>query len=133
MKLHHPAFWTKDIDKLLDFYKKHFNGKLLFTHESGDFKCSFVKICSGIIIELMTRSNLKEAGMDEPVGYSHFSIEVESKDEVNKLTDYFIGQKVPLDKIKEQYDDGFYESSVIDPDGNIIEIAYIDRNINNTV
>jgi predicted lactoylglutathione lyase len=33
-------------------------------------------------------------------------------------------------KDREQYDDGFYESAILDPDGNIIELAYVDREAN---
>jgi lactoylglutathione lyase len=131
MKLHHIAFWTKDIDTLVDFYKKHFSGQVLFSHQAGDFKCTFIKICSNITIEFMTRTNLTDTGRPEATGYSHFSIEVESKEEVDILTDYFIAEKVHLEKVKEQYDDGFYERSVLDPDGNIIEIAFVDRAVNN--
>ena len=81
----------------------------------------------------MSRTKLENADNIEKVGYSHFSIEVENKDEVDRLTDYFIEQNVQFEKVKEQYDDGFYESSVLDPDGNIIEITYIDRSVNNAV
>lgn len=133
MKLHHIAFWTKDIEKLTEFYSTHFDGEVLFKHQNGDFRCSFIKIASSLTIELMTRTNLSDGILKEMVGYSHFSLEVDSKDEVNRLTDYFQEQKVLFEKMKEQYDDGFYESSVLDPDGNIIEIAYIDRTVNNKV
>jgi catechol 2,3-dioxygenase-like lactoylglutathione lyase family enzyme len=133
MKLHHIAFWTKNVDRLVEFYKTHFNGEVLSQHESGDFRCVFLKIYSSITIEIMTRTNLQESIPGERTGYSHFSIEVSSKDQVNKLTDYFVEQNIPLQKNKEQYDDGFYESAVLDPDGNIIEIAYVDRTVNPNV
>lgn len=133
MKLHHISFWTKDINTLVEFYKKHFNGEVLFSHQAGDFKCTFIKIYSSFNLEIMTCSDPADSKLDEKVGYSHLSIEVESKKEVDEITDYFLSQKVSLEKIKEQYDDGFYESSVADPDGNIIEIAFIDRNVNNAV
>lgn len=133
MKMHHIAFWTKNVELLVEFYKTHFDGEVLFCHESGDFRCVFIKICSSITIEIMTRSSLQGSMKEERIGYSHFSIEVDSKDEVNRLTDYFIENKLPMAKVKEQYDDGFYESAVLDPDGNIIEIAYVDRTVNPTV
>jgi ribosomal protein S27E len=37
---------------------------------------------------------------------------------------HFSQEKVKIEKNKEQYDDGFYESSIRDPDGNIIELAF---------
>lgn len=78
----------------------------------------------------MTRANLPSQDLDERVGYSHLSIELDSKEKVNELTDFFSQEKVKIEKNKEQYDDGFYESSIRDPDGNIIELAFVDRDVN---
>lgn len=133
MKLHHIAFWTKDIDRSVEFYKKHFQASVLFRHTAGDFSCVFIELSSGTKIEIMTRTDLSNADLKERTGYSHFSLEVDSKEEVDRLTDYFIGQNAVMKKVKEQYEDGFYESAVCDPDGNIIELAYVDRIVNPNV
>ncbi len=133
MKLHHIAFWTHDIERLSQFYQMHFNAELAFKHTEDDFSCVFLSAFGGKYLEIMTRPNLPKAHEKNRVGHSHISIEVESKKEVDRLTQYFTELNVPLEKIQEQYDDGFYETSIFDPDGNIIEIAYIDRNVNNTV
>ncbi len=133
MKLHHIAFWTENIEIMEEFYVKHFNGKTIFSHQDGDFSSKFLRICDGINLELMNRSEIPDSENNEPVGYSHLSLECESKEEVDRLTDYFKLNGVPLDKDKVQYDDGFYESSVRDPDGNIIELAYIDRSVSPSV
>ena len=130
MKLHHIAFWTRNIDVLEEFYVKYFNGKVLFRHSKDDFKCVFLEIYNSIKIELMTRIKLSTKDLEERIGYSHLSFELNSKKEVNELTDFFIKENVTIEKNKEQYDDGFYESSIRDPDGNIIELAYVDRQVN---
>lgn len=130
MELHHVAFWTKDIKELETFYVKHFNGKVLFHHSMDDFKCTFIEISDSIKIELMTRTDLPAPDLDEKVGYSHLSFRFGSKEEINKLTDYFVNKEITIEKNREQYDDGFYESSIRDPDGNIIELAFVDRNVN---
>lgn len=131
MKLHHVAFWTNNLDALETFYVKYFNGKVLFRHSKDDFKCVFIEVFDSIKIELMTRANLPSQDLDERVGYSHLSIELDSKEKVNELTDFFSQEKVKIEKNKEQYDDGFYESSIRDPDGNIIELAFVDRDVKN--
>ncbi|MBN2527561.1 MAG: VOC family protein [Deltaproteobacteria bacterium] len=130
MKCHHIAFWTNDIEKLATFYKRYFEGHVLFRHSIDDFRCIFMRICEGVLIEIMSRTGLSATNSHERVGYSHLSLEVASRAEVNRLTEYFRGHNVPLVKDREQYDDGFYESAILDPDGNIIELAYIDRNVN---
>lgn len=130
MKLHHIAFWTNDIERLVAFYQLHFDGKILFSHQDGNFRCTFISICSSIRLEFMTKKDLRNAMPEDKVGFSHLSLQLNTKDEVNDLTDYFIAQGITLEKNKIQYDDGFYESSVFDPDGNIIELAYVDSTVN---
>lgn len=121
------------MERLEAFYTMHFQAKVLFRHTAGDFRCTFISVCDGAVIELMTRTGLPKGDIQERVGYSHLSIEVESREEVNRLTKYFRSQNVPIEKDLVQYDDGFYESSIRDPDGNIIELAYVDRIANPSV
>lgn len=130
MKLQHIAFWTNDIGRAIRFYQQHFQGKVLFSHTDGDFSCTFISICNSVRLELMHKPGLPEEQLGDRVGYSHLSLDVGSRTEVNRLTDYFLTQGVPLEKCKVQYDDGYYESSVFDPDGNIIELAFVDEAVN---
>ena len=130
MKMHHVAFWTHQLDVMEDFYSRHLDGKVLFRHAIGDFRCTFMSLDDSVKIELMTRTNLGAPDLAERIGYSHLSLEVETKARVDELTEIFRAAGIPIDKDKEQYDDGFYESSIRDPDGNIIEIAYVERRVN---
>jgi len=127
MKLHHIAFWTRDIQGLEDFYVTYFDGKVLFRHSIGDFRCVFLEVFGSVKLEIMTRTAIADYDLEERVGYSHISIELDSREQVNELTDFFIKENIRIEKNKEQYDDGFYESSIRDPDGNIIELAFVDR------
>ncbi len=131
MKLNHIAFWTQDIDRLFAFYQKYFEGQVIFSKEIPNFKCTFIKICSSVVLEIMSVPNLEKRKNKFTVGHSHISLEVDSKGEVDRLTAYFENEGIPFEKKREQYDDGFYESAIIDPDGNIIEFAYLDRSITN--
>ena len=130
MRLHHVAFWTRRIDVLEDFYARHLGGKVLFRHAIGNFRCTFMSLDDSVKIELMSRTELGDPDLTERIGYSHLSLEVDSKARVDQLTETFRAAGIPIEKDKEQYDDGFYESSIRDPDGNVIEIAFVDRNAN---
>lgn len=130
MKLQHVAFWTSDIARATEFYSKHFRGKKLFSHQDGDFTSTFLSIAGCVRNELMHKPDLGLAEFGDRVGYSHISIDVGSRSEVDRLTDYFLGHGIRLEKERVQYEDGYYESSIFDPDGNIIELAYVDENAN---
>lgn len=130
MKLHHVAFWTNNMKEMIGFYQRHFEGEVLSEHQDGDFRGAFLKICSESVLELMSKSNLDTGNERQGVGYSHLSFEVPSKEEVDRKTEYFERQSVRFEKKRVQYEDGFYESAIFDPDGNIIEIAYVDRSRN---
>lgn len=130
MNLQHIAFWTKDIQRMIDFYKQHFKARELFSHRDGDFECTFISICSSVRLELMSKPMVGREEIFDFVGYSHLSIDVGSREEVDRLTRYFIQQGVRLEKKQVQYDDGYYETSIFDPDCNIIELAYVDESVN---
>jgi lactoylglutathione lyase len=56
------------------------------------------------------------------MGYSHLAFSVGSKSEVNKVTDRLRSKGCLVIDLPRAYGDGFYESIVLDPDGNRIEI-----------
>ncbi len=68
------------------------------------------------ISELIDKSNSK-------LGLTHFAISVDSKEKVNSLTELI--RKNGFDIIGEPRTtgDGYYESIISDPEGNLIEIT----------
>ena len=127
--IHHIAFWTRDLDRLIEFYVRHWHGRILRLHGDSQKRSAFLEVFSSIRLELMQKIGLLEALAEDAVGYAHLAIEVESEQRVDELTDHCKKHGIPLSVEKVHYDGGFYESAFQDPDGNTFEITYIDRTI----
>ena len=128
MKIEHIALWTSDIGRSKEFYEKYF----LFT--AGDkyrnaktgFESFFLALGTGPRLELMHMDHIPEnlGGFKERhIGLVHFAVSVGSRDKVLEITeklrkDGFVVAGEPRDT-----GDGYFESCVLDPDGNRIEIT----------
>lgn len=127
MKIEHIALWVKDIDIMKDFYIKYFgaNPNKKYTN-SKNFQSYFLTFNSGTRIELMSIPEMISHSIPPDVhlqGYIHIAISVGSKNSVDSLT-----QKLREDGYKvvgepRKTGDGYYESVIMDPDGNKIEIT----------
>ncbi|MGL1893979.1 MAG: VOC family protein [Spirochaetaceae bacterium] len=128
MKINHIAFWVKDLEKMKDFYQRFFNCT------SGDkyvnskkFSSYFLTFDSGVSIELMTKpyiSNKQDsADAYDVFGYAHIAISVGSKEIVNSLTERLRSAEYGVVGEVRTTGDGYYESVILDPEGNKIEIT----------
>ena len=59
----------------------------------------------------------------EHLGFTHLSFSVGSKEEVNRLTQQMSSDRVSIVGQPRTTGDGYYESVVLDPEGNRIEIT----------
>jgi len=128
MKIEHLAIWVKDLELLRGFYEKYFemsagekyhNPKKQFTSYFLSFKNSSVRI------ELMQRSGVLELSnkKDEYFGFAHFAISVGSKEAVDSLTERLRADEITIQSEPRTTGDGYYESVILDPEGNTIEIT----------
>ena len=127
MKIEHIAIWSMDIEKLKEFYVKYFGAECnsKYINEKRDFQSYFLSFDTGARIEIMQISGLEAMSESEKVfaGFSHFALSVGSKEAVDKIT-----QKISEDGLKvisepRTTGDGYYESLVLDTDGNKVEIT----------
>lgn len=124
MHIDHIAIWTRDLEKLRDFYIKFFNcnvGKL-YVNEKKQFSSYFLSFESGARIEIMKRYDVTQNIDAEQIGLAHFAIVVGDKNEVNRFTDNFEKAGVEIFSHPRKSGDGFYESVILDPDKNKIEL-----------
>lgn len=128
MHIDHIAVWTNDLDRLQDFYTTHFGavaGARYRNHTKG-FESCFLNFDSGARIELM-RSTMLELVDSAPgaqqLGWTHLAISLGSEAAVDALTAQLHAAGHPAQDGPRRTGDGYYESVVLDPDGNRIEIT----------
>ena len=61
--------------------------------------------------------------VSQHIGFTHLSFSVGSKEEVDRLTQQMSADEVPVVGQPRTTGDGYYESVVLDPEGNRIEIT----------
>lgn len=76
-----------------------------------------------IIIEIMTKESISETKNDLVFGYVHLALSLGSKDAVDTLTEQLGKDGYTISSEPRTTGDGFYESVVEDPEGNLIELT----------
>jgi len=125
MYLEHAAIYTNDLERMKDFYIKYFSGRANKKYENGKtgLKTYFISFKGGSRLELMQRPALAER--DKTVvadGLTHLSFCVGSREKVDELTQILINDGYVVKSIPRETGDGYYESCILDPDSNEIEI-----------
>lgn len=128
MKINHIAIWTRNLEKLRDFYIKYFScisGEKYHNQAKG-FESYFLSFDSGSRLELMQMkeipSNLNNP-IDQYLGIIHIAISTGSKEMVDAITERLRKDGYKVISESRITGDGYYESCVLDPDGNRIEIT----------
>ena len=127
MKIEHIALWATDIEKLKSFYETYFDAETTskYTNETKHFQSYFLTFSSGARLELMHRPDIiEEAGRDqERTGYAHLAFSVGSEAAVDALTQRLVEDGHTRLNGPRRTGDGYYESVVLDPEGNRVEIT----------
>jgi lactoylglutathione lyase len=128
MKIDHIAVWVEDLEKMKDFYSFYFGAKpgALYVNEKKKFKSYFLSFEGKARLELMTKPGLMKedsAHTGMKAGLAHFSISVGNKENVDLLTDKLRQDGYSIIGEPRTTGDGYYESVVLDPEGNPIEIT----------
>ncbi len=139
MKIEHIAIWVKDIDRVCEFYRKYFGGEVhpIYHNPAKQFTSRFITFDDGARLEVMHRPDIdveRNVGIDKIVshetlsdtqhlGFTHLSFSVGSKEEVDRLTQQMSSEEIPVVGQPRTTGDGYYESVVLDPEGNRIEIT----------
>ena len=126
MKIDHIALYVKDLDTSKSFYETYFGAKSneLYHNPKTGLHTYFLTFESGARLEIMWRPNLSER-LDKVMneGFIHFAFSVGSKEAVDALTLKMIDEGYICSSAPRTTGDGYYESVILDPDGNMIEIT----------
>ncbi len=128
MKIEHLAIWVKDLEGMKIFYETYFHGKAnaKYRNDKKQFESYFLTFTEGCRLELMNRPNISANGNDlmkEYIGIIHFAISVGNKETVDTLTETLRTDGFQVVGEPRWTGDGYYESVVLDPENNRIEIT----------
>ena len=128
MRIEHVAIWTRDLQALKEFYCKWFQAEagLKYTNEKKGFESYFLTFPSGARLELM-RTVLGDGQTRESTktfsGFAHIAFSTGSELGVDTLTEQLREAGLTVLDQPRRTGDGYYESIVLDPDGNLVEIT----------
>jgi lactoylglutathione lyase len=127
MKIEHVALWTNDLERAKKFYCTYFGGQPNNKYVNGakQFSSYFLTFNGGARLELMQKPGLQPANpaQNNAAGYVHLAFSTGSRDAVDHLTDRLRHDGYPVLGEPRTTGDGYYESVVADPDGNLVEIT----------
>lgn len=125
MKLTHAALWTSQLEELRDFYTTYFDGTAgeKYVNPAKGFESYFVRFGDGAALEIMRSIGVTEPAGDIRLGWCHIAFETGSREGVHALTERLRADGYRIVSEPRTTGDGFYESSVADPAGNLVEIV----------
>jgi lactoylglutathione lyase len=127
MKIDHLAIWTYNLEGLRNFYMHYFDASSseIYYNHSKEFRSYFLTFDGDCRLEIMEMPNIaKSKNIPEKnyTGLTHFAIQAGSKVEVNRLTELIRSDGFKVVSEPRTTGDGYYESAILDPDGNRVEI-----------
>jgi lactoylglutathione lyase len=125
MKIEHVALWTRDLERSKSFYETYFGGQAnnKYINTTKQFESYFLRFEDGARLELMQMPTVTDDTDQQLIGWSHIAISVGSKAEVDTLTERLRNDGYMIEGEPRTTGDGYYESVILDPDGNRIEIT----------
>ncbi len=128
MYIEHLAIWCKDLEGMKEFYVKYFKAvaNKQYHNPKNKFFSYFLHFEKGPRLELMKMpgipDNLNDV-MKQFTGLIHFALSVGSAEKVNELTERFRKDGIRIVGEPRKTGDGYYESVILDTEGNRIEIT----------
>ncbi|MBI4893356.1 MAG: VOC family protein [Acidobacteria bacterium] len=128
MTIDHVAVWTGDLEQLVKFYCRYFGAETgeKYVNQAKGFASRFLQFEDGCRMEVMTSSTLSLTGAAagaQRMGLTHLAFAAGSEEAVDELTARLRMEGHVVADGPRRTGDGCYESVVLDPDGNRVEIT----------
>lgn len=128
MQIEHIAIWTNQLERMRAFYEEYFQARAGEKYQNAvkQFESYFLNFSSGARLELMSRPGISEIKneAEEPLaGYTHVCVTCGNEKSVDELTEQLRKDGYRVVSEPHRTEDGYYESVVLDPDGNRVEIT----------
>ena len=126
MRLHHTAIFVSDLERSKAFFMRYFGASSneMYHNPRTGLKTYILSFEGDAQLEIMYRPDIVYAEKAATQsGYIHMSFSVGSKEKVNSLTEELRADNYRVASEPRTTGDGFYESCVMDSEGNLIEIT----------
>ena len=127
MKIEHIAIWCRDLEKMKAFYERYFDAKAgeKYVNSQKGFSSYFLRFSEGCRLELMHREDIRDqkSSEEETPGLAHIAFSAGSRERVDQVTARLRADGHRISGEPRTTGDGYYESTIRDPEGNLIEIT----------
>ena len=124
MRIDHIALCVRDLEAMRDFYIKHFGasaGELYHNPRTG-LRTYFLAFDGGARVELMQKPGALPGNSELREGWAHLSFSLGSREAVDATTERLRAAGCAVESGPRVTGDGYYESCVLDPEGNRVEL-----------
>jgi len=128
VRIEHVALWTDDIERLAQFYASYLGAGVgpLYANPAKGHESRFLSFGSGARLELMRTARLAPVRHEpgaQRMGLTHLAVSLGAEARVDELTRVLREDGFTVPDGPRRTGDGYYESVVLDPDGNRIELT----------
>ncbi|MFB6340146.1 VOC family protein [Saccharicrinis sp. FJH62] len=125
MKIDHIAIMTRNLNEMIRFYVQHFGCTTseIYSNPIKKLTTCFLSFGDGTRIELMHIEDMAYNNRQSTGGLIHLAIKIGSKEKVDDFTRKLKSVGVTIISEPRFTGDGYYESVISDPEGNLIELT----------
>lgn len=129
MHIEHLAIWVRDLERMRHFYERYFgavaNDK--YVNPRKGFSSYFLSFPNGgprlEIMQMTGVADSQHTGAGPFIGLTHLAFSVGGDQAVDSLTEQLRADGITILGEPRRTGDGYYESVVLDPEGNQLEIT----------
>lgn len=126
MKIEHIAMYVSDLERAKDFFSIYFGAvsNRGYHNSQTGFRSYFLTFEDGARLEIMNRPECCGPEKDpHRYGFAHIAFSVGSRKNVDALTKKLQNAGFEVTSGPRTTGDGYYESCILDFEGNLIEIT----------
>lgn len=126
MRIDHVAIYVADLEEMKKFYETYFGATAnsLYHNPNTGLKTYFLSFEDGSRLEIMNKPGIVEEKQERiKLGLIHLAFGVGGEANVDQLTKLLKKEGYEVLSGPRRTGDGYYESCVLDPEGNQVEIV----------
>lgn len=126
MHIEHVAMYVNDLERAKDFFVRYFGASANdgYHNRTTDFRSYFLSFDDGARLELMYKPDMEDLQkLLTRTGYVHIAFSLGSREAVDCLSEDLRMDGYEVISGPRVTGDGYYESCVVDVEGNQIELT----------